>query len=189
MVKENFPGNRRKKFLLSFSLYTLPFVLTFISSCATVHYNPPFQGTSAELQSALAQSLERNLKDIPFDPSGKLVDLQVYTLGSFQGQEGLENYVKSLFQEWIVREGGKVGPGQLQMVVFMPVLGTTAVRRDFSYQNIPLFYSERFQATARLLVLIKNPQGEIIKTWQKKEGAGLSDIYLLRIFGPFDIPR
>src|SRR5512136_1433976 len=92
----------RVRTLLLLSLFLLP-------SCATVDYLPPEQGTSAELQSILAQSLEGNLKEIGFDPAGKTVDVQVRALGGHQTPQGLEKYVKSLFQEWTVGKGGKVG--------------------------------------------------------------------------------
>ena len=76
----------------------LPF-LFLLSSCATVDYLPPEQGTSAELQSILAQSLEGNLEEIGFDPAGKTVNIQVRALRGNRTPQGLERYVKSLFQE------------------------------------------------------------------------------------------
>ena len=161
----------------------------FLFSCATMDYYPPGQGTSAELQSVLAKSLEGNLREIPFDPAGKVVDLQVRAWGSYQNAMGLEGYVKSLFREWIVSRGGEVGPGQFQMAVFVPVLGDIAVRRDLSYQYIPLYYSERFGAAARMIVVIKDAEGRTISVWHKGAAADLTDIYLMRIFGPFDVPR
>jgi len=112
-------------------------LLLILPSCATVDYVPPGQGTSAEQQAALAKSLEENMKKILFDPAGKAVDLHVQVLGGLQNSLGLERYVKSLFREWVVEKGGKVGPGEFRMDVFLPVLGTTATRRDLSYQNIP----------------------------------------------------
>jgi hypothetical protein len=102
---------------------------------------------------------------------------------------GLEGYVKSLFREWIVGRGGEVGPGQFQMAVFLPVLGDTAVRRDLGYQHIPLYYSERFRAAARMIVVIKDAQGKTIDVWHRGQPSDLTDIYLMRIFGPFDVPR
>jgi hypothetical protein len=152
-------------------------------------YYPPGQGTSAELQSVLAKSLEGNLREIPFDPAGKTVDLQVHAWGSYQNSLGLEGYVKSLFREWIVGRGGEVGQGQFQIAVFLPVLGDTAVRRDLSYQHIPLYYSERFRATARMIVVIRDAEGRTISVWHRDDGADLADIYLMRILGPFDVPR
>jgi len=167
----------------------LAVVFVLLPACATVDYTAPGQGTSAELQSILAKSLEENMKEIPFDPEGKKVDLQVHASGGYQNSLGLEGYVKSLFREWILSKGGKLDQGQFQMAVFLPVLGDTAVRRDLSYQYIPLYYSEKFQATARMIVVIKDAEGKTVRVWQKADGAGLSDIYLMRIFGPFDIPR
>ena len=160
-----------------------------LPACATTDYYPPGQGTSAELQSVLAKSLEGNLREIPFDPAGKMVDLQVHAWGSYQNSLGLEGYVKSLFREWIVGRGGGVGQGQFQIAVFLPVLGDTAVRRDLSYQYIPLYYSERFRATARMIVVIRDAEGRTISVWHKDDGADLADIYLMRILGPFDVPR
>jgi hypothetical protein len=96
--------------------------------------------------------------------------------------------MKSLLREWIVGRGGEVGPGQLQMVVFLPILGHTAVRRDLSYQYTPIYYSERFRAMARMIVVIKDAEGKTLEVWQKGKGADLADIYLMRMFGPFDIP-
>jgi hypothetical protein len=162
--------------------------LFLLSSCATVDYLPPRQGTSAELQSILAQSLEGNLKEIGFDPAGKTVDIQVRALGGYQTPQGLERYVKSLFQEWAVKRGGKVGPGEWRMEVFLPVLGTTATRRDLSYQYIPLYYSERFRAAGQLLVVVKDGEGKPAGVWLTGKGGDLADIYLMKIFGPFDAP-
>jgi hypothetical protein len=179
MTAHPFPWETRIPFLL---------FLFFLSSCATVDYLPPQQGTSAELQSILAQSLEGNLKDIGFDPAGKMVDIQVRALGGQQTPLGLEKYVKSLFQEWTVRKGGKVGPGEWKMEVFLPVLGTTATRRDLSYQNIPLYYSERFRASGQLVVVVKDGEGKPAGIWQAGKGGDLADIYLMRILGPFDVP-
>jgi hypothetical protein len=162
--------------------------LTFLSGCAFVDYLPPRQGTSAELQSALAKSLEQNLKTIPFDPAGKTYELHVRALGGYQNASGLERYVKSLFREWIVKKGGGVGSGSLRMDVFLPTLGTTATRRDLSYQNIPLYYSERFQGSCRLVLVVRDASGKIVHFWQGGEGKELTDIYLMRILGPFDVP-
>lgn len=163
-------------------------LLLILPACATVDYVPPGQGTSAEQQAALAKSLEENMKEILFDPAGKAVDLHVQVLGGLQNSLGLERYVKSLFREWVVEKGGKVGPGEFRMDVFLPVLGTTATRRDLSYQNIPLYYSERFQTTARLIVVVRNAEGIMVCLWQgERSGADLADIYLMRIFGPFEV--
>ena len=168
---------------------SLTLILALLPACAYKDYNPPGLGTSADLQSMLARSLESNLREIPFDPTGKRVDLHVRAWGTFQQPMGLEGYVKSLFREWIVSRGGEVGPGQFQMTVFLPVLGHSAVRRDLSYQYVPIYYSERFRATARMIVVIKDAQGKTLEVWQKGEGADLADIFLIRILGPFDIPR
>jgi hypothetical protein len=178
---------KNRNFFKLFLGMSIP-ILLFFPACAFRDYSPPDQGTSAELQSILSQSLERNMKGIPFDPKGKTVNLTVQALGSFRNAQGIEGYVKSLFREWIVGQGGKIGSGQFQMAVFIPVSGDTATRRDLSFQNIPLYYSERFQATTRLMVVIRDAQGKIMRTWQKGHEAGLSDIYLMRILGPFDIP-
>jgi hypothetical protein len=174
--------------LRSFFVPSLALVFALLPACATVDYYPPGQGTSAELQSMLAKSLERNLREIPFDPAGKKVDLRVHAWGSYANALGLEGYMKSLLREWIVGRGGEVGPGQLQMVVFLPILGHTAVRRDLSYQYTPIYYSERFRAMARMIVVIKDAEGKTLEVWQKGKGADLADIYLMRMFGPFDIP-
>jgi hypothetical protein len=179
---------RRLENMRNLFLSSLALIFATLPACATMDYSPPDQGTSAELQSVLAKSLEGNLREIPFDPAGKKVDLQVHAWGSYQNALGLEGYVKSLFREWIVSRGGEVAPGQFQMVVFLPVLGDTAVRRDLSYQNIPLYYSERFRAAARMIVVLKDAEGKTVSVWHKGEGADLSDVYLMRILGPFDVP-
>jgi len=169
-------------------LPSLALLLGLLPACAHKDYWPPDLGTSADLQSILAKSLEGNLREIPFDPAGKRVDLQVRAWGTFQNALGLEGYVRSLLREWIVSRGGEVGPGQFQMTVFFPVLGHTAVRRDLSYQYTPIYYSERFRATARMIVVIKDAGGKTLEVWQKGEGVDSADIFLMRIFGPFDIP-
>jgi hypothetical protein len=166
MTNHLFP--RRNQILSLF----LPF-LFLLSSCATVDYLPPEQGTSAELQSILAQSLEGNLEEIGFDPAGKTVNIQVRTLERHRTPQGQERYVKSLFQEWAVKKGGKVGPGEWRMEVFLPVLGTTATRRDLSYRSIPLYYSERFRATGQLVVLVKDGEGRTAGIWQAGQGGTL----------------
>jgi hypothetical protein len=181
MTAHPFPWETRIPSLLLLFLFLLP-------SCATVDYLPPQQGTSAELQSILAQSLEANLKEISFDPEGKTVDIQVHALGGHQTPRGLEKYVKSLFQEWAVKKGGKVGPGEWRMEVFLPVLGTTATRRDLSFQNVPLYYSERFRAAGQLMVVVKDGEGKTAGIWLAGKGSDLADIYLMRILGPFDVP-
>ena len=164
-------------------------VCLLIQSCAFVDYAPPDQGTSAELQSILAKTLEGSIREIPFDPGGKVVDLQVRSFGPYKNSLGLERYVRSLFREWIVSQGGKIGPGQFSLEVLLPVLGNTATSRDFSYQYIPFYYSERLQATNRLIVVIRDAEGVVVRLWQgKQDGADLADIYLMRIFGPFDVP-
>ena len=180
---------RRLEKMRNLFLPSLALIFAILPACATMDYFPPGQGTSAELQSGLAKSLEANLREIPFDPVGKRVDLQVRAWGSYQSALGLEGYVRSLLREWIVSRGGEVGPGQFQMVVFLPVLGDTAVRRDLSYQFIPLYYSERFRAAARMIVVVRDAEGRTISVWHKGEAADLTDIYLMRILGPFDVPR
>lgn len=162
------------------------FLLLILSSCATVEYIPPGQGTSAELQSVLAKSLEENMKEILFEPGGKSVDLHIHVLGGYQNSLGLERYVKSLFQEWIVGKGGRVGEGDFRMDVYLPVLGTTATRRDLSYQQIPLYYSERFQAANQLWVTVRDADGKRVGVWRGGQGSDLADMYFMRIFGPFD---
>jgi hypothetical protein len=179
---------RRFESIRNLFLSSLALLCATLPACATVDYFPPSQGTSAELQSVLAKSLEANLREIPFDPFGKKVDLRVYAWGSYQSALGLEGYVRSLFREWIVSRGGEVGPGQFQMTVFLPVLGDTAVGRELSYRYIPLYYSERFRAAGQMIVVLKDAEGKTISVWQKGEGADLTDIYLMHILGPFDIP-
>ncbi len=179
---------RRPANFRAFLVPSLALALALLPACAYRDYWPPDLGTSAELQSILAKSLEGNLREIPFDPAGKRVDLQVRAWGTFQNALGLEGYVRSLFREWIVSRGGEVGSGQWQMAVFLPVLGHTAVRRDLSYQYTPIYYSERFRATARMIVVIKDAGGKTVEVWQKGEGADVAEIFLMRILGPFDIP-
>lgn len=170
-----------------FLVFLLVYLL--IPSCAFVDYVPPDQGTSSELQSILAKSLEGSIKEIPFDPAGKVVGLQVRSFGPYKNSLGLERYVKSLFHEWIVSRGGKIGPGQFSLEILLPAFGNTATSRDFSYQYIPFYYSERLQATNRLIVVIRDAGGMVVHFWQAKpDGADLADIYLMRIFGPFDVP-
>ncbi len=172
---------------LLFLIFLLLALLT--PSCAFVDYVPPDQGTSAEWQFVMAQSLEGSIQGIPFDPSGKVVDLQVRSFGPYKRSSGLERYVQSLFHEWIVSRGGKVGSGQFSMEILLLAFGNTATSRDFSYQYIPFYYSERFQATNRLTVMIRDAGGRMVRFWQSKpDGADLADIYLMRIFGPFDVP-
>jgi hypothetical protein len=162
--------------------------LLLLSSCATVDYLPPRQGTSAGLQSILAQSLEANLKEIGFDPAGKTVEIEVRALGGHQVPQGLERYMKSLLREWTIRRGGKIGPGDWRMDVFLPVLGSLATRRDLSFQYIPLYYSERFRATGQLVVVVRDKGGKVAGVWQAAKGGDLADIYLMKMVGPFDTP-
>lgn len=180
-MAEGLLGRAPIRVLFFLSLIALP-------SCASVDYLPPRQGTSAELQSIMAQSLEENLKDVSFEPAGKTVDIQVRILGGHQTPQGLERYVKSLLQEWTVQKGGKVGPGEWRMDVFLPVLGTTATRRDLSFQNIPLYYSERFRGAAQLVVVVRDGEGKIAGAWRTGKGSEAGDIFLMRILGPFDLP-
>lgn len=164
-------------------------VLWVLPSCATVDYLPPTQGTSAELQSVLAQSLEVNMKGIHFDPAEKTVEIHVHVLGGHQRSVGLERYVQSLFREWVIAQGGKVGPGQFRMEVFLPVLGTTATRRDLSYSYVPLYYSERLRTSGQLTVLVKDQDEKVVGLWRGGEGGEFTDMYLMRMFGPFDVPE
>jgi hypothetical protein len=160
-----------------------------IPSCALVDYVPPDQGTSAEWQSLLAQSLEGSIRGVPFDPAGKVVDLQVRSFGPYKNSVGLERYVESLWREWIMSGGGKIGPGQFSLEILLPAFGSTATGRDLSYQYIPFYYSERLRTTNRLTVVIRDAEGRVVHFWQAKpDGADLTDIYLMRIFGPFDVP-
>lgn len=163
--------------------------VAFLPACAHVDYLPPRQGTSAELQSELAKSLEDNMKDIGFDPAGKTVDIRVQAIGGYQNSLGLERYVKSLFQEWTVGKGGKVGQGEFRMDVFLPVLGTSATRRELSYQYIPLYYSERFRTTNQLMVMVRDPEGKVVGVWQGGREGDWADIFLMRIMGPFRVPH
>jgi hypothetical protein len=180
-MTEIFPGKAPMRALFLMSLLILP-------SCAAVDYLPPRQGTSAELQSILARSLEENLKEVSFDPAGKTLDIQVRALGGHQTPQGLERYVKSLLQEWTVQKGGKVGPGDWRMNVFLPVLGATATRRDMTVQNIPLYYSEKFRGTGRLVVVVRDGEGKVAGVWRTGKGSDFADIFLMRILGPFDVP-
>ena len=166
-------------------------IFFFLASCATVDYIPPGQGISADLQLALAKSLEKDIKEIPFDPAGKTVNLHVRAFGSYKNAQGLEGYMKSLFQEWIVGKGGSVGPGgEFQIAVYLPALGDTATRRDLSYWGVPIFYSERIQASARIIVLVRDSEGRTVSVWQRGPEAESLDVYLMRIFGPLEVqPR
>ena len=162
--------------------------LLLLSSCATVDYLPPRQGTSAELQSILANSLEENIKEIHFDPAGKVVDIHVRAIGGHQTSLGLERYVKSLFQEWVVKKGGKIGLEEFRMDVFIPVLGSTATRRELSFQYIPLYYSERFRTNNQLMVVVRDGEGKLVGTWGSRPPGDWTDIYLMRMFGPLGKP-
>lgn len=174
----------------SFLLFgCLTLAIGFLPSCARRDYYPPGLGTSADLQGTLARSLEQTMKEIPFDPAGQVISLRVQAFGAFQRTQGLEGYVRSLFHEWIVSKGGKIGPGQLEMTVFLPILGSSATRRDLSYQQIPIYYSERFRANSQMVVVVRDGEGKIVNFWAgKRGGADLADIFLMRMFGPFDIP-
>ncbi len=161
----------------------------FLPSCASVDYVAPDQGTSAEWQFLLAQSLEGSTQRIPFDPAGKVVDLRVRSFGPYKNSLGLEKYVESLWREWVVSRGGRIGPGQFSLEILLPVSGSTATERDLSYQYIPFYYSEKLRATNRLMVIVRDAEGKVAHFWQAKpDGADLTDIYLMRIFGPFDVP-
>ncbi len=161
----------------------------FFPSCASVDYMPPDQGTSAEWQSLLSQSLEGGIQGLPFDPAGKVVDLRVHSFGPHKNSLGLEKYVESLWREWVVSRGGRIGPGQFSLEILLPAFGSTATGRDLSYQYIPFYYSERLRATNRLIVVVRDAEGKVAHFWQAKpDGADLTDIYLMRIFGPFDVP-
>lgn len=163
-----------------------PMLVLLSSACATVDYLPPHQGTSSELQAILARSLEDQVKAIPFDPRGKILDIQVRAWGSMRNPHGVEGYVQSLLREWVVQKGGTVGSGGLRMTVLLPVLGDTATRRDLSYRHIPLYYSEQFYATVQLLVILRDEQGKIISSWHGKDAAVTTDAFLMRFFGPLD---
>ena len=182
------PGERMRGNFPVISVFILFSLL--IPSCAWVDYAPPEQGTSAEWQSLMAQSLEGSVQGIPFDPAGKVVDLRVRSFGPHKNSVGLEKYVESLWREWIVSRGGKIGPGQFSLEILLPAFGSTATGRDFSYQYIPFYYSERLRATNRLTMVIRDAEGRVVHLWQAKpDGADLTDIYLMRIFGPFDVPQ
>ncbi len=181
------PGERRRG--SSPALCALMLLSFFVSSCASVDYMAPDQGTSAEWQSLLAQSLEGSLQGIPFDPAGKVVDLRVRSFGPYKHSLGLEKYVESLWHEWVVSRGGRIGPGQFSLEILLPAFGSTATERDLSYQYIPFYYSERLRATNRLMVVVRDAEGKVAHFWEAKaDGADLTDIYLMRIFGPFDVP-
>jgi hypothetical protein len=178
-------GTKKRKDYVSIGLMGL--ALAFLSTaCATVDYLAPSQGTSSELQTILARSLDDQIKMIPFDPRGKTVDIQVRAWGSYRNPFGLEGYLQSLLREWVVQKGGRVGSGDLRLVALLPVLGDTATRRDLSYQNIPLYYSEQFDASLQLFVFIREADGKPVATWQGKHGTQLSDAFIMRFFGPLD---
>ena len=180
---------KKQIFLSSLLVGCLALAIGFLPACALRDYYPPGLGTSADLQGALAQSLEQNMKEIPFDPAGQVINLRVQAFGAFQRTQGLEGYVRSLFHEWIVSRGGNIGPGQLEMTVFLPMIGNSATRRDLSYWLIPLYYSERFRANSQMAVLVRDREGKIVNFWAgKRGGEDLADIFLMRMFGPFDIP-
>jgi len=163
-----------------------PVLALLSSACATVDYLPPSQGTSSELQIILARSLEDQVKAIPFDPQGKTLDIQVRAWGGYRNPLGLEGYVQSLLREWVVQKGGKVSSGDLRMIALISVLGDTATRRDLSYRNIPLYYSEQFYATVQFFVIIRDREGKMISSWQGKHGTVMTDAFLMRFFGPLD---
>lgn len=178
-------GKKKRKGYVSIGLMGL--VLAVISSaCATVDYLSPTQGTSSELQTILARSLEDQIKMISFDPRGKTVDIQVRAWGSYRNPFGLEGYLQSLLREWVVQKGGRVGSGDLRLVALLPVLGDTATRRDLSYRNIPLYYSEQFDASLQLFVFLRDADGKPVATWHGKHGTRLGDAFLLRFFGPLE---
>lgn len=166
-------------------------IFFFLASCATVDYIPPGQGISADLQLVLAESLEKDMREIPFHPAGKKVDLHVRAFGSYRSALGLEGYVKSLFHEWIVCKGGTVEDGgEYRMDVYLPALGDIATQRDLGYRGVPIFYSERTQASARIIVLVRDSEGRTVSVWQRWPEAESLDVYLMRIFGPLKVqPR
>ena len=176
-----------QKFMKNFFLrggWCFFLVFALVSCCAIVDYLPPRQGTSAELQSVLAKSLEENMKEVLFDPAGKVVDIHVQAIGGFETSRGLEKYVQSMFQEWVVKKGGKIGPEEFRMDVYLPVLGSTATSREFSYQYIPLYYSERFRTTNQMMVMVRDGEGKLVGTWKAGQVGDWSDVFLMRMFNP-----
>ncbi len=164
----------------------ITFIPLIISSCATVDYLPPRQGTSAELQSVVARSLEETLKEIPLNPVGKKVDVHVEAVGGYETSLGLERYVKSLFQEWVVSRGGSIGKDEFRMDIFIPVLGATATSRELSYQYIPIYYSERFRTTRDVFLVMRNREGQVVYSWRGGQAGDWTDMYLMRMLGPTD---
>ncbi len=165
------------------ALFFIPWILC---SCATVDYLPPQQGTSAELQSLVAKSLEETLKEISFNPGGKKVEVHVKTVGAYETPLGLERYAKSLFQEWVVSRGGSIGQDGFRMDIFIPVMGATATSREMSYQYIPLYYSERYRTIRDVLVVVRNREGRVAYSWRGGQVGDWTDMYLMRIFGSTD---
>jgi hypothetical protein len=128
------------------------------------------------------------MKEVLFDPAGKVVDIRVRAMGGYKTSRGLEKYVQSLFQEWVVKRGGKIGPEEFKMDVYLPVLGSTATRRELSYQYIPLYYSERFRTTHQMMVMVRDREGKLVGTWKAGQAGDWADIFLMRMFGPVENP-
>lgn len=159
-------------------------LLGMLSACATVDYLPPRQGTSADLQRILSQSLESQLAQLPWDPRGRTVDLQVRGWGGFQKPLGLEKYIRSLFQEWVIQRGGKIGVGDLKMTILVSSLGSGVTRRDLSFRNIPLYYSEDLDATLEMAIWVRDRDGELLHFWRDQQRFDTTDAFLMRFFGP-----
>ncbi len=140
------------------------------------------------MQSLVAKSLEETLKEISFNPEGKRADVHVEAVGGYETSLGLERYVKSLFQEWVVSRGGSIGKDGFRMDVFIPVLGATATSRELSYQYIPIYYSEHFRTTRDVFVAVRDREGQVVYSWRGGQAGDWADMYLMRMFRSLDHP-
>jgi hypothetical protein len=159
-------------------------LLGMLSACATVDYLPPRQGTSADLQRILSQSLEFQMARLAWEPQGRTVDLQVRAWGGFQQPLGLEKYIRSLFQEWLIQRGGKIGAGDLQMTVLVSAFGSGVTRRDLSFRNIPLYYSEDLDAALEMAIWVRDRDGGLLHFWKGQQKSDTTDAFLMRFLGP-----
>jgi len=79
--------------------------------------------------------------------------------------------------------------GEYVMEIYLPVLGDTATQRDLSYRGVPLYYSEDFKGSVRLIGRVRDLQGRTVSHWQEGQEAQCEDVYWMRIFGPYELQQ
>jgi hypothetical protein len=168
-------------------------VLALGNGCATMMNKGTVKGSSADAQRLTAYNLETGLRSFRGLVRGKPVSLRIVTPPNTRTPESLSLYAGDYLREMVHAEGGSLvaeANGEVRLEIYSVQGGMIATERNFSApvgQNlrIPLIYTEELNGESGLIVVARDPAGNLISRRASGGRNGETEYYLFRLIGPF----